>query len=235
MDPRTGKEWEALIDTESWAQQYLLWEVFAEYDAGAISKFFYYDPQTEKIFAGPVWDMDNILNREKMHPPNILQSQRKYIWNRERESVFYRLWQIDSFRETVKRLYREEYRPRLLELAETGMQAYLAQSLPAARLNCIRWKTGDPAERTTCMERYLKERIAFLDEYLGHEEDYCVLAVLREPQWRSFAVKRGKTADFLPSENITWLDYETGEPFDITDPVTEDRVIRGIWDGDEEK
>ena len=235
VDPRTGKEWEALIDTESWAQQYLLWEVFAEYDAGAISKFFYYDPQTEKIFAGPVWDMDNILNQEKMHPPNILQSQRKYIWNRERESMFYRLWQIDSFRETVKRLYREEYRPRLLELAETGMQAYLAQSLPAARLNCIRWKTGDPAERTTCMERYLKERIAFLDEYLGHEEDYCVLAVLREPQWRSFAVKRGKTADFLPSENITWLDYETGEPFDITDPVTEDRVIRGIWDGDEEK
>lgn len=235
VDPRTGKEWEALIDTESWAQQYLLWEVFAEYDAGAISKFFYYDPQTEKIFAGPVWDMDNILNQEKMHPPNILQSQRKYIWNRERESMFYRLWQIDSFRETVKRLYREEYRPRLLELAETGMQGYLAQSLPAARLNCIRWKTGDPAERTTCMERYLKERIAFLDEYLGHEEDYCVLAVLREPQWRSFAVKRGKTADFLPSENITWLDYETGEPFDITDPVTEDRVIRGIWDGDEEK
>ena len=235
VDPRTGKGWEELIDTESWAQQYLLWEVFAEYDAGAISKFFYYDPQTEKIFAGPVWDMDNILNQEKMHPPNILQSQRKYIWNRERESMFYRLWQIDSFRETVKRLYREEYRPRLLELAETGMQAYLAQSLPAARLNCIRWKTGDPAERTTCMERYLKERIAFLDEYLGHEEDYCVLAVLREPQWRSFAVKRGKTADFLPSENITWLDYETGEPFDITDPVTEDRVIRGIWDGDEEK
>lgn len=235
VDPRTGKEWEALIDTESWAQQYLLWEVFAEYDAGAISKFFYYDPQTEKIFAGPVWDMDNILNREKMHPPNILQSQRKYIWNRERESVFYRLWQIDSFRETVKKLYREEYRPRLLELAETGMRAYLAQCLPAARLNQIRWEMADPVAETARMEQYLKARIDFLDEYLEHEEDYCVLEVSAKLQWRSFAVKRGKTADFLPSENITWVDYETGEPFDITDPVTEDRVIRGIWDGDEEK
>lgn len=226
VDPRTGKGWEDLIDTESWAQQYLLWEVFAEYDAGSISKFFYYDPQTGKIFAGPVWDMDNILNRCGLHPPNILAAQRKYVRDRNEISLFYRLWQLDSFRETVKRLYREEYRPRLLELAETGMQTYLAQSLPSARLNCIRWEImGDPVAETARMEQYLKARIAFWDEYWDHEADYCVLEVSAEPQWRSFAVKRGETALFLPTEDVVWLDYETGEPFDLTAPITRDRVL----------
>ena len=226
VDLRTGKGWEELIDMESWAQQYLLWEVFAEYDAGSISKFFYYDPQTEKIFAGPVWDMDNILNRSGLHTPNILAAQRKYVRDRNKISLFYRLWQLDSFRETVKKLYREEYRPRLLELAETGMQAYLARSLPAARLNRIRWEImGDSAEETARMEQYLKARIAFLDEYWDHETDYCVLEVSAEPQWRSFAVKRGETADFLPTENVLWVDYETGEAFDPTAPITRDRVV----------
>lgn len=225
VDPRTGKRWEELIDTESWAQQYLLWEVFAEFDAGTISKFFYYDPQTDKIYAGPVWDMDNILNRIGIHPPNILAAQRKYGWNRDEISLFYRLYQLDGFRETVKKLYREEYRPRLLELAETGMQAYLTQSLPAARLNRIRWETGDPAERIASMEQYLKARIAFLDDYLGHESDYCVLEVLSEPQWRSFAVKRGETVDFLSTRDVIWVDYETGEPFDLTAPMTRDRAV----------
>ena len=139
--------------------------------------------------------------------------------------MFYRLWQIDSFRETVKKLYREEYRPRLLELAETGMQAYLAQSLPSARLNQIRWEMADPAVETARMEQYLKARIAFLDEYWDHEADYCVLEVSAEPQWRSFAVKRGETALFLPTEDVVWLDYETGEPFDLTAPITRDRVL----------
>ena len=75
------------------------------------------------------------------------------------------------------------------------------------------------------MEQYLKARIAFLDEYWDHEADYCVLEVSAEPQWRSFAVKRGETALFLPTEDVVWLDYETGEPFDLTAPITRDRVL----------
>ena len=35
----------------------------------------------------------------------------------------------------------------------------------------------------------------------------------------------GKTALFLPTEDVVWLDYETGEPFDLTAPITRDRVL----------
>ena len=44
--------------------------------------------------------------------------------------------------------------------------------------------------------------------------------------WRSFAVRRGETADFLISDGVTWLDYETGEPLDLSQPVTRDRIVR---------
>ena len=38
-------------------------------------------------------------------------------------------------------------------------------------------------------------------------------------------MKRGETALFLPTEDVVWLDYETGEPFDLTAPITRDRVL----------
>ena len=51
------------------------------------------------------------------------------------------------------------------------------------------------------------------------------LITIYDDQWRSFAVRRGETADFLISDVRTWLDYETGEPFDPTAPITRDRVV----------
>lgn len=225
VDPATGKSWEELIDVDSWARQYLLWEVFAEYDAGTLSKFFYCDERTDLVYAGPVWDMDNILNCYGLFRPNILSSQRRFIWNRDEESLFYRLYQKDSFRERVIQLYWEEYRPRLLELAETGMNRYLEQIQAAAVLNDIYLGGYDTPMVTAGRQKALQERIAFLDGYFGLESDYCVIEVSAEIQWRSYAVRRGEPADFLPSENITWIDYETGEPFDLTAPITRDRVV----------
>lgn len=235
VDPFTGKSWDELIDVDSWARQYLLWEVFAEYDAGSLSKFFYCDGRSDLIYAGPVWDMDNILNCYGLFRPNILASQRRYIWDREQESLFYRLYQKDSFRETVIRLYWEEYRPRLLELAETGMDRYLEQIRASAFQNDIRLGGYNTPGVTAGRQKSLLERIAFLDAYWGSEADYCIIEVSTKIQWRSYAVRRGESADFLPSENITWLEYNTGEPYDITAPVTEDRVIRGIWSWDVEE
>lgn len=228
VDPATGKRWDALIDVDSWARQFLLWDVFAEYDAATLSKFFYYDSRRDQIFGGPVWDMDNILNQSGLLPPNILASERRYIWNRDEESMFYKLYQKDSFRETVKRLYREEYRPLLLELADTGMDRYLARIQSAAAQNCIRWGMSSPEEAVRRQKDYLLEHIAFLDEYWAAEGDYCVLEVLAEQQWRSYAVRRGEPAEFLPAEGVVWQDYETGEPFDVRAPVTQNRVIRKI-------
>ncbi|MDO5545452.1 MAG: CotH kinase family protein [Eubacteriales bacterium] len=236
IDPRTGKSWDELIDVESWAKQYLIWDCFMDVDAATISKFFYYDPVSEQVFAGPLWDMDDIFSGIDGFSISILSSGRKYVWDWGKESMFYYLSQKDSFRETLFRLYVEEYRPLLLELAETGIDQYRQQIRTASILNDIRWDFHDADSLTEQRKCVLLERIRFLDEYLGNEADYCMVSLgMPYYQWRSFAVRRGETADFLITSGKTWLDYETGEPFDVTVPVTCDWVIYQAENENEEE
>ena len=227
IDPRTGKSWEELIDVDSWARQYLICDSFMDCDAGHLSKFFYYDPRSDLVFAGPLWDMDAIYYGFYGYSINLLASGRRFAADWGKETMFYRLSQKDSFRQTVNRLYREEFRPLLLELAETGMDQYLEQIHSSSNLNNILWDICYTEDIVLDRKNWLLERIAFFDEYLGSEDDYCLISLLTADQglWRSFAVRRGETADFLISQGITWQDYETGEPFDVTVPVTEDWVI----------
>ena len=58
IDPVTGKDWTELIGLDSWAKKYLMEEIFGSVDAGAVSQYFYGDPESGKICAGPVWDYD---------------------------------------------------------------------------------------------------------------------------------------------------------------------------------
>lgn len=234
VDPISGKHWQDLIDLDSWAQQFLLWEVFAEYDAATISKFFYYDDDSDKVLAGPIWDMDRVLNQHQWYTPNILAGSRKYIWNREQVNLFYALYQKEPFHQRVKELYWQAYRPLLVELAENGMQTYLAQSLAAGEMNSVRWESGNPKNAVQEGIEFLKARIVFLDDYWQSEEGYYTIELKCENdgQWRSFAVHQGEQADFLPTD-CQWLEYETGERFDISAPVTRDWVIQQVENEEE--
>ena len=56
VDPVTGKNWQDIIDLDSWARKYLVEEIFANVDGGRVSQFYYWNGG--KIYAGPVWDYD---------------------------------------------------------------------------------------------------------------------------------------------------------------------------------
>lgn len=229
IDPATGKHWQDLIDLDSWVQQYLLWEVFMDWDAAALSAFFYYDGDSDTVFAGPIWDMDRILNQEPVNTPNILVAGRKYIWNREQVNLFYALYQKEPFHQRVRELYWQVYRPLLEELMENGMQTYLAQSLAAGEMNYARWGGRNPMDAVQEGIQYLKARITFLDDYWQSEEGYHTIELkwANHAKWISYAVRHGEPADFLPTD-CQWLEYETGERFDISAPVTRDYVIQQV-------
>lgn len=232
----TGMRWDELIDVTSWAQQHLFWEVFEAADGGCVSTYFYFDPQQGKIFGGPVWDMDGTMNLFGETPPNLMFSQRQYIWKRNEKNLFYLLWQRESYRETVKTMYREEFRSKALELVETGMDEYLDQCRTAARMNRIRWDMEDPAEEVENMKRRLRKRLDFLDEYWADEEGFYTIEVapwILWDQWRTFAVRPGETAEFLQIISAQWMDYETGEPFDITAPVTGNLILSYVHEEEE--
>lgn len=227
IDPETGMDWQELIDLDSWAQQFLLSEVFVNYDASNCSMYFYYEPGSGKVFAGPIWDMDNILNRCGTQPPNILASARHYTANREQEFIFYKLNEKEAFRERVKQLYRETYQPLLQKLVDGGIDRYASQALPAGKCNSLRWDAPDPLQEVPRIKTYLQEHMDFLDAFWAAEEDYCILEVEYDSRWRSFAVRRGEKPDFLQVfGECQWYVYDTGEPFDVTAPVTQNWVIQ---------
>lgn len=234
IDPLTGKDWLELVDLDSWVQQLLLDEVFVENDACALSQYFYYEPQSGKLFAGPVWDADGILNWDGKYPANILASLRPYVWDMGYKSVFYMIYQKEEFYQRVKQMYATVYRPKLLELAEGGIEEYARQCRSAAITNCIRWDMAEPDAEVKRMSEYLKERIAFLDDYWGNEEDYYIIDLSSDIQWRRFAVRKGDTAQFLQvySEiygDVSWKEYEGGAVFDIGKPVNQNYRLVMKW------
>ena len=135
MDPKTGKRWDELIDVPSWAQQFLLWEVFADGDACAMSQFFYYTESGGKLYAGPLWDMDNTLNCWKTQIPNVLTAARRHVWDGEQESLFYTLCRKEDFRQRLLEVYYERFRPGLAALSSEGFARYAERVSAAASMN----------------------------------------------------------------------------------------------------
>ena len=226
IDPVTGKHWRELIDVDSWAEQYLLREVFADGDACAMSQFFYYTQSVGRLYAGPLWDMDNTLNCWKTQIPNVLTAARRHVWNTAQESLFYTLCQKAEFRDRVLGIYYERFRPVLAKLSSEGFARYAETVCPAVAMNAVRWDRSLHPECAEEMGNFLRERMAFLEQYWASPEDYCLIEEAGEVQWRSYAFRRGDPAQALGQiPNAGWFVYETGEPFDITAPVTQDWVI----------
>ena len=206
IDPVTGKHWRELIDVDSWAEQYLLREVFADGDACAMSQFFYYTQSVGRLYAGPLWDMDNTLNCWKTQIPNVLTAARRHVWNGEQESLFYTLCRKAEFRDRVLEIYYERFRPVLAKLSSEGFARYAETVCPAVAMNAVRWDRSLHPECAEEMGNFLRERMAFLEQYWASPEDYCLIEEAGEVQWRSYAFRRGDPAQALGQiPNAGWF------------------------------
>ena len=229
IDPVSGKRWHELVDVDSWAEQYLLREVFADGDACAMSQFFYYSESSGRVFAGPLWDMDNILNCWNTQTPNVLTAARKHVWGPEEEALFYTLCQKGDFRERMLQIYYERFRPLLTVLSSEGFDRYTGIVSKAASMDAARWDKVYTSESTDEMAAFLKERMAFLENYWASPEDYCILESAGDVQWRDYALRRGESAQALSASlNVQWIEYESGTPFDLSQPIMHDTIVRMI-------
>lgn len=237
VDPVTGKHYLDFIDLDSWVRKYLIEECFGNVEASAVSHYFYIDgaDETGKVYAGPVWDYDYALGSTRTWQTSTVQAffcARPYVWDEEDTPWFYALWQKEEFREQVIRVYKTEFRPRMQQLLETGFDEYAAEIAQASRLNQIRWLMDDAAEETESIKAYLTARLAFLDSvWLEGETYYTVTANRTDGSVVScFALRPGECVPHLPSGSgeadvIGWYDYDTGEAFDISQPIYENKRI----------
>lgn len=239
-DPETGKTLEQLVDLDSWARKYLLEEVLANYDAGAVSQFFY-GSEGGKVFAGPAWDYDGGLGYsswQAANPQGILAGREQvrtgaYPW-------FYGLSQKDAFRSRVISLYRQEFRPILEELLTEGIPRYASRIRAAAKMNAARNHTENTEESTGRILSFMEARMDFLDSYWLEEETFFLVQVFNDADtWGCLAVREGETLTGLPeaadrgsTKCLGWYDVDTEEPFDVTQPITKDCRIALKWESD---
>ncbi len=227
-DPETGKRWDELIDADSWARKYLMAEIFVNEDVGLASEYFFYQASDGVLYAGPIWDMD-ITFRDSDIPwqtHRAIIAGRPHLTGADSRNYFYGLLQKQEFRDTVKRLYREEFRPLLIRLLDGGLEEYQKEMLQAAMTNQARWQLRDPAQNIARMADFIQKRVAFLDSWWIQEEPFFLVQVQTHDRMWAFAVSPGETLEHLPEpENGVWYRSDTNALLDKTLPVDSDLVI----------
>ena len=230
IDPLTGKHWQELIDLDSWVEKYLIDEVAANHDGGCISQYFYYDGEdpSGKIYAGPVWDLDISLGADywQIASPNCIVAERPFGLRETECAPFYLLYRQEAFYRRVVELYQENFRPVMMELIDSDLDAYAQHISQAVNMNQLRWQTGNPVTETEKIKRFLTERVAFLDARWIREEEFCeVMVLIGDEIHAGYAIRPGECLPELPTENVDWYVYGSEEPFDITQPIYESMYI----------
>lgn len=237
VDIVTGKHWSGLIDLDSWAEKYLLEELFGNLDAGSLSQYYYVDgaDPREVIHAGPVWDYDFAMGGEDVW---LRPYTDYYVMNRQwvNDSVYTpwypALYRQPLFLDRVKELFADTFLPALEVLLEK-LPEYAALVRQSAVCDCFRWGIA-PEEALgewDYIAAFLKGRSGFLWNLWMEESVYHTVTVDpgRYGLYGCFAVKDGGQLPRLPEpeavNGLGWIDADTGEPFDVTAPVREDARI----------
>ena len=185
IDPGTGKHYSEIVDMDSLVNKYLINEVTKNYDANMSSEYYYKpeDSVSTKVFAGPVWDLDNTYgdysrgnNRAVLNPETMLASNKgsqDYWW-----PALYR--QPDFYQAVVAR-YHERFVPALeilLGLREESdtlksIETYASAIRESAAMEYVLYpelkqkrnqvQTGsNPDENVQYLKDYITKRMAFL-------------------------------------------------------------------------
>ena len=177
-DPDTGKHYSDLVDFDSLVNKYLINEVSKNYDANMSSEYYYKpdDSVSEKVYAGPVWDLDNTYGdyarpdtQQNLKPTGLYVSKKgtlSFWW-----PALYR--QPDFYRAVVNR-YHEKFVPALeilLGLREEDKQlksldTYAAAIEKSAAMEYVRYPSLKQKQNQVQTGSSLQENIEYLRDYI---------------------------------------------------------------------
>lgn len=181
IDPESGKSFETLLDEQSFAQKFLIEEWCKNYDFFGGSQYLYKDSDLVDplIYAGPGWDYDlcfgNMKDRGYPAAGKYLTSYRK------NSNLFWLLYQHESFREKVGKIWKETFRPAVaVLLGETraeqdgilcSLDEYRERIRASAEMNTRRWGISNAAtaggggfdKAVKYMKQWITDRTAWMD------------------------------------------------------------------------
>ena len=185
--PTTGLHYSEYMDVESFARYYLLNELLFNWDGGWSSFYMYKDSDVNdpKFYAGPAWDFDrtlaNIHNETSIVYPNEL-----FVCERRGKTglcssggLLYYLCQHEDFQQVVTDCYLNGVSEACHEYLEAHPFDSLAALLSheADRDNAA-YKSRRSVDYATATKRatdFLRERIAFFDQYYSSMDEGHVL------------------------------------------------------------
>lgn len=244
-DPVTGKTWMEQIDLDSWVKKYLIEEVFGNVDACFFSQYFYCNGNDEekRIYAGPVWDYDQSMGLEstwQIRGSNTLLANRKAAKAGYATPWFSSLYQKKFFYDRLIAVYNDEFLPLLQGFLPEHLESCGRIIAQASRLNRIRWhlETSDVWSPVEYLQTYMRERRVFLNRIWLEQVPYHMVKAdnAKGGNYGFYAVCSGEMLSDLPAfadvptwKFLGWYDSDTGERFDFSAPIYEDKVLQANW------
>ena len=176
-------------------------------------------------------------NPRNQHPNSFIarNAQKSNIF----QSPYYgALYANESFYKRMTELYANELRPMLQQLIDKEIDNSAAYIRQSAQMNSLRWRTmfdklqsrePNAVHTPTGIKNYLSDRIRFLDSAWLESVEHCTIQFESVPgdKYWSISVKKGSclAAAHLNIHSTVWINVETGEPFDFSQPVLSDVIL----------
>lgn len=230
----TGLAWSDYIDMDSWARKYLVEEVFANFDAGQGSQFYWLDASEQKLYAGPCWDYDLTFGQfweTDWTTPQCLLAQRNW---EDDQSWHHVLCKKDDFMDAVVKMYATEFRPLLQIYIQEIIGNTAAEIENAVLLDRTRWPSiyseTEFDAAAAGMIGYLRERMEFLDSLWLDEVDFCTITLQTAGEVYNICVPTGTIGTAIPETSAfgasgSWRILETDDLFDVTQPINTDLTL----------
>lgn len=159
-NPQTGKYYTEYIDLDSFVKKYWIEEISKNHDGVVTSQFFYKpaDDESEKIFAGPVWDYDIAYgySAETTDPEGWFM----------REKEFYReLMKHEDFEKRASEIFIEYYLPAALKFITAEADRLVSYLNTSSEMNDIVWSSLSEMTYADCVDdlsNYLHRRILWI-------------------------------------------------------------------------
>ena len=248
---KSGKTWSDYYDPESWARQYVLQEISANYDTEYASEFFYVKENDRTLYGGPAWDFDRaitdyivfIQNERLNYIIRSMHNNAITIKDKDNSGVMW-LKQLDShkeFHDEMKRFFFEKAEPELRKILSKDVWEWEKEIKESVIADCYRWNGGgETAEDNNAIADSFSDSVkkivgAFddradsLKEYYKNEDDYCIVTFVLDESRIDLMVpaKKGKTIgeDALPiyKESDDW--YYGKELFTTDTVIKKDMVL----------
>lgn len=240
----SSNAWLDMIDLESWVRKYLIDEMLGNPDGVMISHYVYFEALDGKMYCGPVWDYDKAMGNDSdkwynITAPNVFVVGR-YKNFRLDNGYIPALLQKPEFSNMAKKLFKDEFLPKLNAFLSEKTPQYIAETNSAFEMNKARWfgsaSVGTLKQETEKILKYITDHNRFLQSAWVDGKEYCKISITNLSNDMFFTVPVGGTLKEIPKiDNTEWgvfngLYYSnSNEPFDITKPINEDIELYAKW------